>query len=83
MSIKVAYRFQHGNLIHVLTQIISEEDIDLVVLPEAHQKELYHWIVEVIWHDLVKKYPVSLLLIPSDCRYKHIKSTSFMADTKN
>jgi nucleotide-binding universal stress UspA family protein len=83
LRIKVDYRFLHGNLIQVLTQIISTEDIDLVVLPEAHQKELYHWIVEVIWQDLVKTYPVSLLLIPSGCHYEHIISTSFVADMKN
>jgi nucleotide-binding universal stress UspA family protein len=82
LRIKVDYRFLHGHMINELTQIISEEKIDLVVLPEAHQKELYRWIVEVIWHDLSKITPFSLLLIPSHCHYDPIKSTAFVTDMK-
>jgi nucleotide-binding universal stress UspA family protein len=82
LRIKVDYRFVHGNILNELTKIISSEEIDLVVLPEAHQQELYRWIVEVIWHDLAKINPVSLLLIPSHCQYEPIKSTAFVADMK-
>ena len=82
LRIKVDYRFLHGSIINEITQIVSKEEIDLIVLPESHQKELYRWIVEVIWHDLDKIKPLSLLLVPSDCRYQPIKTTAFVADMK-
>jgi nucleotide-binding universal stress UspA family protein len=82
LRIKVDYRFLQGNIINEITKIITHEEIDLIVLPESYQKELYKWIVEVIWHDLIKTKPVSLLLIPNHCRYQPIKSTSFVAEMK-
>jgi nucleotide-binding universal stress UspA family protein len=80
LRIKFDYRFLHGNIIHEITQIITKEEIDLVVLPESSKKDVYKWIVEVIWHDLVKIKPVSVLLIPEHCRYQPIKSASFVAE---
>ena len=82
LRIKVDYRFLHGNLVNELTQIISNEEIDLIVLPEAYKEELYKWIVEVIWQHLSKHNTLSLLLIPSECRYQPIKSTALVADMK-
>jgi len=82
MRIKTDYRFLHGSFIYEFKKIISEEEIDLIVLPEIGEKEIYKRIVEVIWHDAGLKNPVSLLLIPGECQYQSIESTAFVADMK-
>ena len=80
LRIKVDYRFLQGNLINEISKIISTEEIDLIVLPEAMQTEPYKEIVKVVWHDVYTKDPVSLLLIPSQCVYHPIKSAAFVAE---
>lgn len=82
LRIKVDYRFLHGSFIYEFRKIISAEEIDLIVLPEVDQREIYKRIVEVIWHEAGTKNPVSLLFIPNECYYQTIESTAFVADIK-
>lgn len=82
LRIKVDYRFLHGSFIYEFRKIISEDEIDLILLPEVDQKEIYKRIVEVIWHEAGPENPVSLLLIPNECHYQPIESTAFVADMK-
>ncbi len=82
LRIKVDYRFLHGNLINEISKIISAEEIDLIVLPEAKHIEPYKEIVKVVWHDVYAKDPVSLLLIPSQCIYHPIKTAAFVAEMR-
>ena len=82
LRIKVDYRFLHGNFINEISKIISAEEIDLIVLPEAKQTEPYKEIVKVVWHDVYAKDTVSLLLIPSQCIYHPIKTTAFVAEMR-
>ena len=49
LRIKVDHRFLHGSFIYEFRKIISEEDIDLIVLPEVDQREIYKRIVDKRW----------------------------------
>jgi hypothetical protein len=82
LRIKFDYRFLHGNFINEISKIISSEEIDLIVLPEAEYTESYKEVVKVVWHDVYEKDPVSLLLIPNHCVYQPIKSTAFVAEMR-
>jgi hypothetical protein len=80
LKIKCDYRVVHGHYLTEITNLISNEEIDLLVLPVPSPGGPHKRLEELIRTEVLEEHKVSVMLIPSGSTYQPVKRIIFAAD---
>lgn len=82
LKIKFDYRVLHGHFLKEIQNILSTEEIDLLVLPIPDRMDANKKLEELIQTEAFEKNNASVVLVPSATSYKPIQKIAFATDFK-
>ncbi len=83
LNIKFVHRFLHGKQLETIRNIISNEDIDLIIIPFSKNTEHNKHQFQIIHNDIFDERTTSILAFPNGYEYNPILKIVFATDLKD